>query len=204
MRIALRSVAALLLAWLAPAAACPAEPTTDRIPLAAPMVLEYTGQVAGLDAQSGTRTVFRIRAVAPEWQVEWEEAFRLGAFVVPARVLAESRRYYRTVVLENGRELPLDGTLLVLSAAVYDELERGRQAKLQIQRHPSWLRQTGTMTMTIDGRSVPALTATDSLGRTYCFQHDRAFPLLLRYQANTYTECLTRVHHGDVLFRWYH
>ncbi|HQF87630.1 MAG TPA: hypothetical protein PLN26_10375 [Acidobacteriota bacterium] len=204
MRITLRSVAALLFAGLAPAVACPAGPTTDRIALAAPMVLEYTGQVAGLDAQSGTRTVFRIRAVAPEWRVEWEEAFRLGAFVVPARVLAESRRYYRSVVLENGRELPLDGTLLVLSAAVYDELEGGRQAKLQIQRYPSWLRQTGETTMTVDGRSVPALAATDSLGRTYCFQRDRAFPLLLRYQANAYTECLTRIHHGDVLFRWYH
>lgn len=204
MRAALRSIAALLLAWLAPAVACSAEPATDRIALAAPMVLEYTGQVTGLDAQSETRTVFRIRAVAPEWRVEWEEAFRLGAFVVPAKVLAESRRYYRSVVLENGRELPLDGTLLVLSAAVYDELEQGRQVKLQIQRHPSWLRPTGETTMTIDGRSVPALTATDSLGRAYCFQRDRAFPLLLRYQANAYSECLTRVHHGDVLFRWYH
>ncbi len=204
MRIRRCSVAALLLVWLAPAVAGPAGRATDHIARAPPKVREYTGQVAGLAAPAETRTVYRIRAVAPEWRVEWEEAFRLGAFVIPAKVLTESRRYYRSVVLENGRELPLDGTLLMLSAAVYDELERGRQAKLQIQRHPSWLRPTGETTMTIDGRSVPALTATDSLGRAYCFQRDRAFPLLLRYQANTYTECLTRVHHGDVLFRWYH
>ncbi len=51
--------------------------------------------------------------------MEWEEGFRLGAFVLAPDVLAEARRYYRSVILENGREVPLDGTLLVLSAAVY-------------------------------------------------------------------------------------
>ncbi len=204
MRAMRRIVAILLFAFPAPAGAFPAEPAADRIELAAPMVLEYAGQVDGAEAQSATRTVYRIRTAAPEWRVEWEEGFRLGAFVLAPDVLAEARRYYRSVILENGREVPLDGTLLVLSAAVYDELARGDKVKLQIQRHPSWLRRTGETAVPVDGRTVPALTATDNLGRGYCFQRDRAFPLLLRYQANHYTERLTRVHHGDVLFRWYH
>jgi hypothetical protein len=193
--------AALLLVLLLgmPAGAAAAEPAGPPIGLGAPMVLEYTGTARGTE----TRTVYRFRAAAPDWQVEWEEDFRLGAFVVPAEVLAGARRYYRPPILENGREVRLDGTLLVLSTALYDELERGGKAKLQLQRNPGWLEKTGEATVTVGERTVPALVARDNLDRTYHFQHDRSFPLLLQYRNGIFLERLSRVHHGSAPFRWY-
>ncbi len=167
---------------------------------AGPAVLEYESD----SASGNTRCVFRIQAVAPDLRVEWEEDFKLGAFIVPAQVLEKSREYLRRAALANGREVVMKAPVLVLGRELFDAVARGEKAVLKIQGVEGWLRKDGAKVYEIDGMSLPALVCRDNIDRIYVFQDCREFPLLLEYQTPYYHERLTRTLEGrGVIFRWF-
>jgi hypothetical protein len=167
---------------------------------AGPAVLEYESVSGG----NTFRCVFRIQAVAPDLRVEWEEDFKLGAFIVPAKVLEESREFLRRSALANGREVVMKSTVLVLGRELFDAVARGEKAVLKIQGVEGWLQKDGAKIYEIDGMSLPALVCRDNIDRTYVFQDCREFPLLLEYQTPHYHERLSRTFEGPkVIFRWF-
>ena len=167
---------------------------------AGPAVLEYESVSGG----NTFRCVFRIQAVAPDLRVEWEEDFKLGAFIVPAKVLEESREFLRRSALANGREVVMKSTVLVLGRELFDAVAGGEKVVLKIQGVEGWLQKDGAKIYEIDGMSLPALVCRDNIGRTYVFQDCREFPLLLEYQTPHYHERLSRTFEGPkVIFRWF-
>jgi hypothetical protein len=166
-----------------------------------PAVLEYE---AALLPTGTSRCVFRIQAIRPDLRVEWEEDFKLGAFVIPAKVLENSREFLRRNALPNGREEVLKAPVLVLSRQVFDALSGGGKVVLKLHHVEGWLKKESARDYEADGLHVPAIVCQDNLGRTYVFQDSRDFPLLLEFETPHYHERLTRVYTGsDVIFRWF-
>jgi hypothetical protein len=167
---------------------------------AGPAVLEYESVSGG----NTFRCVFRIQAVAPDLRVEWEEDFKLGAFIVPAQVLEKSREFLRRSALANGREVVMKAPVLVLGRELFDAVARGEKALLKIQGVEGWLQKDSLKVCEVDKLSLPGLVCLDNIGRTYVFQDCREFPLLLEYQTPHYHERLARTFEGPkVIFRWF-
>ena len=167
---------------------------------AGPAVLEYESD----GASGNTRCVFRIQAVSPDLRVEWEEDFKLGAFIVPAQVLEKSREFLRRAALANGREVVMKAPVLVLGRELFDAVARGEKAVVKIQGVEGWLQKDGAKIYEIDGMSLPALVCRDNIDRIYVFQDCREFPFLLEYQTPYYHERLSRTFEGPkVIFRWF-
>jgi hypothetical protein len=165
-----------------------------------PAVLEYESESGG----NTFRCIFRIQSIAPDLRVEWEEDFKLGAFIVPAQVLEKSREFLRRSALANGREVVMKAPVLVLGRELFDAVARGEKAVLKIQGVEGWLQKDGGKVYEIDGMNLPALVCRDNIDRTYVFQDCREFPLLLEYQTPHYHERLSRTLEGrGVIFRWF-
>lgn len=174
-------------------------PSQHLIPKTAPASLEYVTQSAGGES----RFFFRIWQTSPDLIMEWEEDFRLGAVVLPAKEMEKSRKYFRKKALENGRRIKLAGTILLLSREVFMELKNDGKSVLLINNLPGWLRKTGEGFFKLEGQSIPVILAEDKQGQRYQFQDDPAFPLCLLYETAHHSDRLFHFHQGeDVMFRW--
>jgi len=189
--------AALLWLLMLPAGVCAGQSVIEE---ETPALLRFAGNLRNGEGDF----LFRLHSVNPDLQLEWEHDFRMGAIVIPRKVLQKSNIVLRRSCLENGRNVTLRGNILGVSQEIFRQLEAGEKVTVKFDRIRGWMQKTGETAYSLPGLVLPAITVIDNRGHRYIIQKNPRFPLCLSYETDYYKEKLVEYHQGhDIIFRWF-